>query len=293
MGRVVHNDKPLLKKVVEKILGSEYVEKIWKRIEIVGDIAVIRKPFDLSPDIFKAIGEELLNQLPYIKSVWLAVSPVHGAERIREYIHLAGEARSETVYKEYGCIFRLDITKVYFSPVLSYDHMRIARQVKKGEKVLNMFAGFGPYSVILSKYAQPSYVLSIDINDYAARYIRINIELNKVPIFNEVIHGDSLLIVPALKEKFDRILMPYPDMFEEAIDVAIKAVKDYGYIHPHLFIEAENKRQAFMKAVEKVVERISSTNISIEVVGGHVIRGVSPRKYHVAVDIVVKKSGKL
>lgn len=283
------NEKPLLKKIAEKILDSKYVDKIWKRIEIIGDVAVIRKPFDLPIDLFKAIGEELINQLPYIKSVWLSVSPVHGVERTREYIHLAGEMRSETTYREHGCIFKLDITKVYFSPVLSYDHMRIAKQVKKNETVLNMFAGFGPYSILISKYAHPSYVLSIDINEHAAKYARINIELNKVAYFNEVVHGDSLLIIPSLREKFDRILMPYPDMFNEAMEVAVTVVRNGGYLHPHIFIEAENKRDALEKAFEKVIAKAFSLDITVEVIGGHVIRGVASRKYHVAVDTMIRK----
>ncbi|MCC6058121.1 MAG: class I SAM-dependent methyltransferase family protein, partial [Desulfurococcaceae archaeon] len=70
--------KPLLKRIAEKVLGSEYAELIWKRVEILGDIAVIRKSYsiDIPIDVFKALGEELLKELPYVKSVWLAVTPV-------------------------------------------------------------------------------------------------------------------------------------------------------------------------------------------------------------------------
>jgi tRNA (guanine37-N1)-methyltransferase len=283
--------KPLLKKIAVKTLGSEYAALVWKRVEIVGDIAVIRKPYsmDIPIEMFKSLGEELLKELPYVKSVWLAVTPVHGSERIREYTHIAGERKGETLYKEHGCIFKVDITKVYISPVLGYDHMRIAKQVKVGEKVLNMFAGFCPYSIIISRYSKPMYVVSIDINEYATFYGKINIELNKVSSSNDIINGDSLIITPALEEKFDRILMPYPDLFEEALKVCIPAVKEGGFIHPHLFVEGNSKRIAFENACKIVVEKLRSLGVSGKAVGGHVIRSVAPRKYHVTVDVYIEK----
>jgi tRNA (guanine37-N1)-methyltransferase len=283
--------KPLLKRIAEKVLGSEYAELIWKRVEILGDIAVIRKSYsiDIPIDVFKALGEELLKELPYVKSVWLAVTPVHGSERIREYVHIAGERRSETLYKEHGCIFKVDITKVYISPVLGFDHMRIAKQVREGEKILNMFAGFCPYSIIASKYGKPRYVVSIDINEYATYYARINIELNKVSAVNEVINGDALIITSALGEKFDRVLMPYPDLFEEALKVSVYAVKEGGFLHPHLFIEGDNKRIALENAYRTVIERLHNLGVVGKIIGGHVIRSIAPRKYHITVDVYVEK----
>ncbi|MEM1526781.1 MAG: 50S ribosomal protein L11 methyltransferase [Ignisphaera sp.] len=283
--------KPLLKKIAEKILGAEQADVLWKRIEVVGDIAVIRKPYriDIPVDLFKALGEELLKEMPYVKSVWLAATPVQGAERVREYLHLAGEKRSETMYKEHGCVFKLDVAKVYVSPVLGYDHMRVAKQVKDNEKVLNMFAGFCPYSIIISRFSKPKYVVSIDINEHAVKYARTNIELNKVAHINEVILGDALLITPAIREEFDRILMPYPDLFKEAIKVAALAIKENGYIHPHLFVNGDNKKDSLIKAYEVIVDELKNIGVIARAIGGHVIRSVTPRRYHVTVDVYIEK----
>lgn len=284
--------RPLLRRVAERVCNAYCASIIWRRIEIIGDVAIIRRPFDadIPTDIFKAIGEELLKELPYVKSVWLAVTPIHGVERVRELVHLAGEKRSETTYREHGCIFKLDVLKVYVSPVLSYDHLRVAKQVRENEKILNMFAGFCPYSIVISKHARPRYVISIDINEHAARYARINTELNKVAHINEVIHGDSLIITPALNETFDRILMPYPDLFEDAIAVAAAAIKSGGHLHPHLFIDADSKKEALAMAVEVVVSKLNRLGLAAKVVGGHVIRGVAPRRYHVTVDVCVNRA---
>ncbi len=284
---MARDGEPLLRKIAREVLGDELGSRVWKRIEIIGDIAVIRKPFDLDPESLRPVAEELLKRLSYIKSVWLAVTPVEGAHRVRQYVHLAGEKRSETVYREHGCSFMLDITRVYISPVLGYDHMRIAKMVRDGEKVLNMFAGIGGYSIVLSRHARPSYVLSIDINPDAVRYLRINIELNRVGDRNEVVLGDALKIVSSLRREFDRVLMPLPELWREALVVALDAVKMGGYIHPHLFVDADRKREAFDRAIEMVSRVLKEKKIRFDVMGGHVIRSVGPRRYHVTLDIAV------
>ncbi len=283
---------PLLRDIAREILGDSYASTIWKRIEIIGDIAIIKKPFDINIniDVLRRLGMEILNRLKYVKSIWLAITPVEGDYRTRKYIHLVGEYRSETIYREYGCSFLLDITKVYISPVLSYDHMRIAKLVRDGEKILNMFAGFGGYSIVASRYAKPSYILSIDINPYAVRYMSINIELNKVEAINDVIEGDALTIVDGIKCYFDRILMPLPELVYRAIDKSIDLVKNNGFIHPHIFIDANNRREAFEKASKTLLEYIRRYRVIGRVVGGHVIRSIGPRKYHVTIDIQIMKS---
>jgi len=279
--------EPLLRRLAREVLGEDLASRVWKRIEIVGDIAIIRKPFDLDESALKPLAERLLKELSYVRSVWLAVTPVEGSYRVRRYVHLAGERRSETVYREHGCSFLLDITKVYVSPVLSYDHARVASMVRPGERVLNMFAGVGGYSIVISRLAKPSYVLSIDINPDAARYARMNTEINGVDSFNEVIEGDALLVCRGLRRSFDRVLMPLPELWREALHVALNVVVEKGFVHPQLFVDACRKREALEKASSAVVSEVKLLGKRCEVVGGHVIRSVGPRRYHVVLDVRV------
>ncbi len=284
--------EPLLRRIARKVVGEDLARKLWKRIEIIVDIAIIRKPFDVETDVFKPIAEEILRELKYVKSVWLAISPVHGDYRIREYIHLAGEYRSETIYREHGCSFLLDIRRVYISPVLGYDHMRTARMVTKGERILNMFAGIGGYTIVISKYAEPSYVVSIDINEHAIAYLKKNLELNGVETLNDVIHGDALSVTENMPDgSFDRVLAPLPELVSEALPRAVHVVKDGGVIHLHLFVESLRKRKAIEEATRVLIELSSSIGLRarMKVQGGHVIRGIGPRKYHVVLDIAVFK----
>ncbi|MCD6301623.1 MAG: class I SAM-dependent methyltransferase family protein, partial [Staphylothermus sp.] len=152
-----------IRKIAREVLGEENARKIWGRIEIIGDIAVIRVPFDMDSEELVPLAEKIIAELPYVKSVWAGLPGVAGPYRLRKYVHLAGEKRSETIYKEHGCLFKVDITKVYVSPTLNYEHKRVAQQVKPGETVVNMFAGAGFFSIIIAKYSKPKIVHSIDI----------------------------------------------------------------------------------------------------------------------------------
>ena len=64
-----------------------------------------------------------------------------GELRIRELEWIAGEKKTKATYRESGCVFNVDLSKVYFSPRLSFERMRIAKQVNADEVIINMFAG--------------------------------------------------------------------------------------------------------------------------------------------------------
>lgn len=170
----------LLRSIAREIFGDEVAKKLWGRLEIIGDIAIMRKSPELDVSIYKVLANEVLRRLPYVKSVWLAITPVKGVHRVREFIHLAGEPRSITIYKEHGCLFKVDIRSVYISPGLNYEHIRVARLVSPGEFVINMFAGVGFFSILIAKYGKPRKVISIDINPKAYELMVENIRLNKV-----------------------------------------------------------------------------------------------------------------
>ena len=77
-------------------------------------------------------------------------------------------------------MFSVDVEKCYFSPRLSFERRRIASLVKSGEKVVNMFAGVGCFSIIVAKAASQVKVFSIDLNPVAVQYMEENVSINRV-----------------------------------------------------------------------------------------------------------------
>ena len=284
--------KPLLRRIAEEVLGSEYAGKVWKRIEIIGDIAVIRKPFNLDVDSLRPLAEKILEMVPHVKSVWCAVGEVSGEYRVREYVHLAGEKRSETIYKELGCLFKLDIRKVYVSPRLNYEHRRVMMQVSSGEVVVNMFAGVGLFSIIIAKHRSPRKVYSIDINPDAYRYMVENIRLNKLEGVVIPLLGDAARVVKnQLIGVADRVLMPLPGLSYEYLEYAILSLKPGypRYIHVYEFITAMKGEDPIRKVEERFTGKLSRLSINHRVMFKRVVRTVGPRKYQVVLDIVVER----
>ncbi len=284
--------KPLLRRIAEEVLGEEKARSVWKRIEIIGDIAVIRKSFTISVDELKPLAEKLLQVIPHVRSVWCGVSEVKGEFRVRDYVHLAGEPRSETIYREHGCLFKLDIRKVYISPRLNYEHKRIALKVKPGEVIVNMFAGVGLFSIIIAKYSKPKKVYSIDINPDAYYYMVENVKLNKVEEIVEPILGDAALVIKdRLRNVADRVLMPLPGLSYEYLEYAVMALKPGWprYIHVYDFTFAGPGEDPEEKVKQKFAGKLREIVPRYEIEFSRIVRMVGPRRYQVVLDIVVEK----
>ena len=284
--------RSLIRRIAEQLYGPEKAKKFWQRLEIIGDIAIIRQPFDVSLDELKPLAEKILEELPYVKSVWAAISPVEGQYRLRKFAHLAGENRSETVYKEHGCLFKLDITRVYVSPRLGYEHIRIAKLVEPREVVINMYAGAGLFSIIIARYAKPKKVYSIDINPDAYRYMVENVRLNRVEDVVEPILGDAAKVIEErLVSVADRVLMPLPELALEHLPYAIKALREDGkrIIHVYLHVHANRGEDPIEKGWELLEKRLEKLGVKVERLFGRIVRDVGPRWYQVVIDIRVLK----
>ena len=125
-------------------LEPNELELLYTSYDIVGNIAVIRVPEALELRT-QTIVEALLKTQKHVKSVLRQISPVAGDFRLRDLAWVAGEKKTETVYKEFGCLFKVDLVRCYFSPRLSYERMRITKLIQPNEVIVNMFAGVGCY----------------------------------------------------------------------------------------------------------------------------------------------------
>ncbi|MEM2025366.1 MAG: class I SAM-dependent methyltransferase family protein [Desulfurococcaceae archaeon] len=281
----------LLKEIAKKSLGEDFATLVWRRVELIGDIAIIRAPFNLEACNLKPLAEELLKTLPYVKSVWAALPGVNGQYRLRSHIWLAGDHRSETLYKEHGCSFKVDINRVYLSPSLNYEHIRVARQVKQGEVVLNMFAGAGLFSIIIAKHAKPHKVYSIDISHDAYNYMVENIKLNRVEEIVVPLLGDAKDVIEfSLKSTSTRVLMPCPELSLQYLPHAIKSLCDQrGFIHVYLHIKASKGEHWRDKATSMITNKLHELSIDkFEVLYMRKIRNVGPRTHQVVVDLHIK-----
>jgi tRNA (guanine37-N1)-methyltransferase len=283
--------KQSLKTLLTNKLKPRELELICKSYDIVGDIAIIRVPEPLK-ERSKIIAEAVMKTNKRVKAVWRQASPVSGDFRLRKLKWVAGERKTETLHKEYGCIFKVDLEKCYFSPRLSYERMRIAEQIQPGEVILNMFAGVGCYSIVIAKHSKPEKIFSIDINPIAIQCMQENIKLNKVEEKIIPVQGDAKKVIEErLQNVADRVLIPLPEKAYEYLDSALLALKPTGgWIHYYDFEHAKKGENPIEKIELKVSKELQMLGVDFQVVFRRVVRTTGPNWYQVVLDIQVKKS---
>jgi len=266
-----------LKEALAGKLTEEELKLAPTSFDIIGDIAILEIPEELSSRR-KLIGEVLLSTFKNVKLVAAKKTKVDTEYRTRELEILAGEQRKETEHREHGCLYRLNAETCYFSPRLSSERLRIAEQCKEGERILVMFAGVGPYAVLIAKKSKAREIYAIELNPEAFRYLEENSRINRVNI--HAINGDVREETPKLGN-FDRIIMPLPKDAGDFLDVALPALKKNGVIHLYGFAHNEEE------SIEKVKEICSDLGHEIEILDAVKCGSYSPYLFRICVDFKV------
>jgi len=219
-------------------------DRISSGVDIVGDIAIVRLS-GFSSKEKRGVARELIEETKNVKVVMEQEGGIEGEFRLRKLKHLGGERRTLTVHKENGCTFKVDVAKCYFSPRLSTERLRVSHLVRPKEKVLNMFAGVGPYSIPIAKLAGAR-VTSCEMNEYAAELHEENDRLNKVEKLVSVVNEDAMNLPSLVALRFDRVLMPLPAEADRFLPTALLLAKKGAMIHYYRHVlgrdvgEAEN-----------------------------------------------------
>jgi len=275
----------MLKKTLEAILTSKESDELISAFDQVGNIIIVRIPDSLLSKK-KLIGETLLEQVKSAESVFYQSSSVEGEFRTRDLEILAGDDKTETEYRESGCRFVVDVKKVFFSPRLSSERIRIAELVNDDEVVVNMFGGIGMFSIIAAKKKKCT-VYNIDINPDAAKLCKKNIALNKLAGNVITIHGDALKVIKnQLENKSDRTLMLLPEKSDEFLNSAVLTTKSNGVIHYYSHIHADKKLDASKLSELHLMEKIP---IKSTILKSKIVRPVGPRFYQTVVDVRIEK----
>ena len=279
---------PVLKTILKEILPPGDISKLYSAFDIIGSIIIIKIPDSLNSKK-QIIADTILMNLKSAKSVFAQTSAVQGDYRIRRLEHLAGDNSVITEYKEYGCRFKVNVAKTYFSPRLSTERMRVSKMIKDNEIITNMFAGVGTYSILIAKNNKSCKVYSIDSNPVANELALINAKLNKVQGQVIPICGDAReVIIRQLKGTSTRVLMPLPEKAKEFVDFAVMALKQNGgMVHYFAHVKAPSKKLALDNAALDV--EYAFVNHDYKIVSARVVREVGPHLYQTVSDIIVSK----
>jgi len=273
--------------LLEDKLPPHLLASLPKAMDCVGDIAIIEIPPELNS--YKSmIGEAILKTHKNVRTVLAKAGAVGGTYRLREFSVIAGESKTETMHREYGCQYYLDLVKVYFSPRLSYEHSRIASLVKEGETVIDLFAGVGPFAILTAKTHKNVKVYAIDANPHAIGFLKRNIRLNRVEDKVHPILGDAEKVVEErLIGVADRVIMNLPEKAIEFVSTACEALKPTGgTVHFYSFVSAsdslENVKLRFTEAIEKFGRKVEKILFS------RLVRATAPYEWQAVLDIEIR-----
>ncbi|MCX8206279.1 MAG: class I SAM-dependent methyltransferase family protein [Methanothrix sp.] len=255
---------------VEEILGRK------PSFETIGDIAVVE---DEEPE---RVADAIMSVHRGIRTVLTPISDVEGEFRLRRYRYVAGDRKTTTIHREHGIRYKVDLERAYFSPRLSTERLRVAEQVRPGDTVVDMFAGVGPFSLLLAK--RGARVIAIDKNPHAVNLLRENARMNRLDV--EIREGDAAALTEDLADQADHVLMNLPHSASIFLSEAIRTVKSGGVVHYYTFAPGDD----LYRDVRIIEEKARELGCEIALLYKGVVRSYAPRIYNVVIDFVVRKT---
>ncbi len=275
--RTPSNTSPFYQIKQKLNLPDKEKKKLPNRGEMIGDVLFLKLPEELYSKK-KEIAEAYALVLG-AKTVMLQ-GGIEGKKREPVVEKIYGE-ETETIHLENGIRYKLDTAKLMFSSGNIDERIRIVDLVKKGEVVVDMFAGIGYFSLPMAVHGEPEKIYSLEINPTAFHYLKENIILNGV---------DSIVEPNCLDNRdfsftgADRVVMGYLHETWMYLDKAVKLMGDEGTIHYHTIC----RDKEFPEDVKRQIEENVPANFEISNI--KIIKSYAPHVFHVVADIDVEKN---
>lgn len=248
--------------------------------ERLGDIAIIDEDDDARANtIARAIVD---SDLP-IDTVLNKASKITGNRRTRSWEILVGNS-TETLHREFGVEFALDLASVYFSPRLATERHRVIEQVHKDERVFDMFTGVGPFAVPMA--LKGATVVGCDINPVAIEYLRENAERNGVADRIQPIEGDVREVADDYAGWADRIVMNLPHSADTFLEPARSIAGEACILH---YYDIQHEDDPFGPG-EAAIRSAMEPAFSVEVSDRRVVRSYAPHELNVCLDVKLRRT---
>jgi tRNA (guanine37-N1)-methyltransferase len=244
--------------------------------ERLGDVAIVDED---DPDRARRIADAIVESDLPVETVLNRASKVKGELRVRDWDVLAG-AGTETVHREYGHEFHLDVATVYFSPRLATERHRVVSQVRPGEHVFDMFAGVGPFAVPTA--SRDATVVGVDLNEHAVAYLRENARRNGVADRVTAIHGDVRDVAGDYAGWADRVVMNLPHSADEFLDTAVSLAGEECVLH---YYDVQHEDDPFGPGTEAIRAAAEPAGYRVDVETERVVRSYAPHEVNVCLDV--------
>jgi len=249
--------------------------------ERLGDVVIVDED---DPERARTLAEAIVESALPVRSVLNRASKVRGTERVREWEVLHQDADSErspteTVHREYGCEYALDLAEVYFSPRLATERHRVTEQAAEGERAFDMFAGVGPFVIPFAK--RGARAVGVDINERAIEYLRTNARHNGVANRVTAVHGDVREVAGDYVDWANRVVMNLPHSADEFLEAAVDVAGDSCTLH---YYDIQHESDPYGPG-EVAIRSAAEPAYEVTVETRHAVRSYAPHELNVVLDV--------
>ena len=283
LNHVVMIEAPLnqIKRLLSNEIPSELICCLPDRWEKIGDVLTIKLNGNLK-NYQEKIGKKYAEIL-HCKTVLNDVGGISGTYREPKVGILYGSKNTETIHKENGIRYKLDLQKIMFSSGNMDERKRMANISNKNETVVDLFAGIGYFTIPMAVYSKPKKIFSCEINPIAYEYLCKNIVLNHVTSVVKPLLGDNRTTAP--KNIADRVILGYINDTYRFLPTAIDCLKNNtGIIHYHDVFSNELIPEKPLKIVQEIAEKY---NRNVKLLKYKHVKSYAPGVSHIVFDIKI------
>jgi tRNA wybutosine-synthesizing protein 2 len=263
------------------VAGDSAAEAMPRGYQRLGQVLLLRLPPSLLP--YGGVLADAWRQELGVEAVLTHRGPIDGEFR-RPHLERLGGSSTETEVVEHGSRWRLDASKVMFAAGNRTERLRFAHQVQAGERVADLFAGIGYFTIPAARAQPGARFVAVEKNPVAFRYLEENLRLNRVTPQVRAMLGDNRA-VPLEPRSFDRIVLGYLPSSLPWLPRAMELLaRPVGSVHVHLVVDAKDARRRGEDAVAAALERYDAT-ASLR---AREVKPYGPGRTHVVVDASVR-----
>lgn len=245
---------------------------------VVGNVILVRPEDCPRPE---ELGDALLDMHGEADTV-VSREGIVGPHREPTLTVLAGEGDTETVHREHGTEYALDLSTTMFSPGNKAERTNMGSRVSADESVLDMFAGIGYFTLPMARAGAT--VTAVERNPASFEYLVENVVRNDVQDQVETYLADCRDVVDAFETPhFDRVVMGHYDA-HQYLDSALTALTSGGTLHMHAVTPEKLIPDRPQSRLETTVE---ATDREIESMEVRTVKGYSEGVAHTVVDATI------
>jgi tRNA wybutosine-synthesizing protein 2 len=260
-------------------LGAEVASRVPRGYQRMGDVLLVHLPAELAPH-YDRLGR-FYAEATGTQTVLRYAGPARGEYREPSADRIFGTS-TETELLEHGTVYRFDASRLLFARGNKTERVRLAREVRPGEQIIDLFAGIGYFAIPLARADPTVRVTAVEANPLSYRYLAENIERNGVASQVRPVLGDNRT-VELTTGAADRILLGYLPSSLPWLGRALELLRpEGGWLHVHLVAGAKG---GLLEAESRVRAALASKGAVPSEIAVRKVKSYGPGRIHAVVDV--------